>query len=90
MPQVIVNPDEMRRFANALDEWRESLQQKKFNAARAFDDLRNFWKDEKYFEFDKSFTKTVEDLDYALKMAKVYADFLRKKAAKADRYLGRS
>ncbi len=47
MPQVIVNPDEMRRFAVYLDELRESLQHKKFNAAHSFENLRQSWRDAK-------------------------------------------
>jgi len=90
MPQVIVNPDELRRFAVALDELRESLQQKKFNTSHSFEQLRQSWKDAKYNEFEKTFTSTSQELEQFLKMTKSYADFLRKKAAKLDRYLSRS
>ena len=90
MPQVIVNPDELRRFAVALDELRESLQQKKFNTSHSFEQLRQSWKDAKYNEFEKTFTSTSQELEQFLKMTKSYADFLRKKSAKLDRYLSRS
>ena len=90
MPQVIVSPDELRRFAVYLDELRESLQHKKFNATHSFESLRQSWRDAKYSQFEKTFTSTCQDLDQFLKMTKAYADFLRQKAAKADRYLSRS
>ncbi len=87
MPQVIVNPDELRRFANYLDSLIESLQEKKCNTAHSFEQLRQTWKDAKYNQFEKVFAGTCQDLDQFLKMTKTYADFLRRKAAKADRYL---
>ncbi len=90
MPQIIVNPDELRRFAVALDELRESIQHKKFNTTHSFENLRQSWKDAKYNEFEKTFTNTTQELDQFLKMTKTYADFLRKKAAKLDLYLSKS
>ena len=90
MSQVIVNPDELRRFANYLDELRESLQHKKFTATHSFEHLRQSWRDAKYAQFEKTFTNTSQELDQFLKMTKTYADFLRQKAAKGDRYLRRS
>lgn len=90
MPQVIANPDEMRRFAVALDKLSESLQHKKFATSHAFEHLRQSWKDAKYNEFEKTFTTTCQELDQFLKMTKIYADFLRRKAAKLDQFLGKS
>lgn len=89
MPQVIANPDEMRRFAVALDELRESLQHKKFATSHTFENLRQSWRDAKYNEFEKTFTGTCQDLDQFLKMSKTYADFLRQKAARLDAFLRR-
>lgn len=86
---VRANPDEMRRFANALDDLREKLQHKKFATSQAFEHLRQTWKDAKYNQFEKTFLTTCQDLDQFLKMAKIYADFLRQKAAKLDAYLRR-
>lgn len=90
MPQIIVNPDDQRRFANHLDALRESLRERKFNTLHAFEHLRQSWKDEKYNQFEKTLNSTSQDLDHFLKTLEVYANFLRAKAAKADRYLGRS
>ena len=87
MPQVIVSPQELRRFAVALDELCTSLQHKKFNTAHSFEQLRQTWKDAKYDQFEKTFTSTSQELDQFLKMTKAYAEFLRKKAAKLDPYL---
>ena len=89
MSKVIVNPDELRQFANYLDELIESLRGKKSHTSLAFEHLRQNWKDKKYNQFEKSFNTTCKDLDEFLKKTKTYTEFLRMKAAKADRYLGR-
>ena len=90
MPQVIVNPDELRRFSNYLDELSDSIREKKFQTSASFERLRQTWKDAKYNQFEKEYTVTCQDLEQFLKMTKAYAEFLRRKAAKADRFLGRA
>ncbi|WP_295438165.1 WXG100 family type VII secretion target [uncultured Thiodictyon sp.] len=87
MPQVKVNPQDLRRFAVFLDELCASLQHKKRNTAHSFEQLRQTWKDDKCKQFEKTFASTSQDLDQFLKMTKAYAEFLRKKAAKLDTYL---
>ena len=89
MPQVSANPDEMRRFAKALDEIAESVQQKRMNTSRSFENLHHTWRDAKYVQFEKTFSSAVQDLDGFLKSAQKYSEFLRRKAAALDRYMKR-
>ena len=89
MPQIIVDPAEMRRFANAVDRLREKLQAKRANVMRKHESLKETWKDAKYQSFDKVFTNTLEDLDQFIKKTAEYSAYLRKKAAKAEKYLSR-
>lgn len=89
MAQVIVNPEEMRRFARALDKLVEEMRGKKYSTGLTFKNLRDSWKDQKYNEFEKTFNEASKNIDQFLKSADAYAKFLDKKAALADRYLGR-
>ncbi len=89
MSQIIVDPDEQRAFASFLDSLVASLSEKRGNTAHAFERLRQTWKDARYSEFEKNFAAASADLDQFLAAAKAYADFLRRKAQKADDYLRR-
>jgi len=89
MPQVSANPEEMRRFAKALDEIAEVLRQKRMKTSRSFENLHHTWRDAKYAQFEKTFSSTLQDLDGFLKSAQKYSEFLRTKAAKLDRYMKR-
>lgn len=88
MPQINVSSDELRRFANAIDGLRESLQQKRAATNRSYETLRSTWKDAKYQQFDKSFGQTNQELEQFLKLTASYTKYLRTKAAKLDAYLG--
>lgn len=87
MPRVIVNPDELRRFAVYLNDLREQLQHRRFSTEHAFEQLRQNWRDAKYDAFARTFQETCRDLNQFLTALDTYAEFLRRKAALADRYL---
>jgi hypothetical protein len=87
MAQVDATPTKMRQFAVFLDELRSSLEHKKSDIKHSFEYVSQTWHDAKYNQFERSFTETMRDLEQFLKMTHVYADFLRRKAAKLDVYL---
>jgi uncharacterized protein YukE len=87
MPKVIVDPDEVRRFASALSEMAEHLQSKKSHVKGHFDDLKGVWQDEKYTQFSRVFEEAVAHMDRFLRYADLYAQYLKKKAQKADVFL---
>jgi uncharacterized protein YukE len=87
MPQAIVDPDEVRRFAATLQEMSAYLHDRKTHVKSSFSNLRDVWRDQKYTQFDRVFSESVTRLDQFLRYAEMYADYLKKKAQKADRYL---
>ncbi len=89
MAQVHVDPEKMRLFARQLREIGEqcSTRRKIFNQQVA--DIRSFWNDEKYSIYLQKQEKFDSDLQRLEKQASDYCDFLLRKAAAADAYLGR-
>lgn len=87
MSKVIVDPDEVRQFANSLERAAESIRGRKTDANSSYKQLTQVWKDEKYRQFDKVLFDTLIQLDQFMRFAEAYASYLRKKAAKAKAYL---
>ena len=87
MPQAIVDPEEVKRFAAFLEFTAAELAGAKSDAASYFRDLRNAWHDEKYDKFEQSFEETVARINNFVLYARMYADHLNKRARKAEEYL---
>lgn len=90
MSQVIVDPDELRRFAVFLEQSIRNLRDGQRGLQRGHQVLADAWRDSKYNNFAKSFDQTLPALERFCKEAEAYAAFLRRKAQLADRYLGRN
>ena len=86
MPRAIVDPRELRRFAALLLETSGHLKNSKSAVTNLFDDLHSVWKDKKYAQFERVFAETIGRMDLFLKSAEMYAHYLNKKAALAERY----
>ena len=87
MTRVVIDPDEVRNFARELSRAAAVLQDGKSQLVIHFRDLRDVWHDNKYEQFDRVFVETVSRLEQFLHDAEVYADYLERKARKADIYL---
>lgn len=87
MPQAIVDPDEIRRFVAMLQEMAGHLHNRKRHVKSCFSELHDAWRDQKYGQFDRVFSETMTRMDQFLRYAELYADYLKRKAQKADIYL---
>lgn len=87
MSRIIIDPDEVRHFAREFLRSAEVLNEGKSHLASHFRDLRDVWNDHKYEQFERVFLETVSRLEQFLHDAEVYADYLERKANKADIYL---
>lgn len=87
MPKIVINPDEVRNFARELTRAAGVLHDGKSQLVNHFRDLHDVWHDNKYEQFDRVFTETMSRLEQFLHDAEVYADYLQRKAQKADIYL---
>jgi uncharacterized protein YukE len=87
MPQAIVNPDDMVRFASDLGLSAEMIRQHCGATAAEFERLSDLWRDDKYQQFSDRFEEFVGRLRTFCNEADEYAGFLRHKAALAEQYL---
>lgn len=90
MARAIVDPDQLRRFAGQLDQSSKRLREQKTNMKVEFARLHETWRDEKYARFDQLFTESMALLDRYVDQSDRYVDFLKQKAARAQRYLDQS
>ena len=89
MNKAIVDPDELRRFANHLDGLADVLRSEKSQVNGDLNNLEAVWKDAKYRQFQMNYDEISRGMDEFVRSTMAYAGYLRKKAALADRYLGR-
>lgn len=87
MPQAIVDPEEVKRFAAFLQWTAAELADAKSDAASRFRDLRNSWHDEKYDKFEQTFEEALARISNFVLYAQMYAEHLKKRARIADEYL---
>jgi uncharacterized protein YukE len=89
MAQIIVDPADLRRFVAVLEQETRALRERQRNMEASHRDLAQVWRDARYLEFERVYTPTMQVLDRFEKMTDQYGRFLRGKAERAERYLGR-
>lgn len=87
--KVIVNPDDVRRFASLLEERAADLKQLDSAISRALLDLQTTWKDARYEQFERRYEEASLQLQQFLDHAERYATYLRRKIVPIERYLER-
>lgn len=85
--QAIVNPDELRRFAHALQQFNNDLQTSSKSILGASRRLGDTWRDSKYQQFFKEFEQTNHIIDRFLLISKEFLPYLLKEAEIIDEYL---
>ncbi len=89
MADVIVDPSEMREFERSLRELRNEIDARRAQLEQQVHDIRAFWNDEKYKNFVRRKEELMLEIQIFTKMCDRYSDYLRRKAAAVDAYLGR-
>lgn len=87
--KVIVDPEELRRFASVLDREMSVLRERQMLVEATRRDLAEVWRDSRYQSFERAYLPSMQVLERFRKVAEGYAAYLRTKANKADAYLGR-
>jgi uncharacterized protein YukE len=87
MARVIIDSEEVRRFASSLRAKSEELRKRKSSIEGSFRQLNEYWKDARHRRFENNFDYTSKLLDEFLRKADAYIEYLRKKARKVDTYL---
>lgn len=87
MPQIIVDPSEMRKFEAALRELRGEIDARRSRLESEIADVRSFWDDEKYREFQRKSEELMLEVQYFSKLCDQYCEYLTRKASAAEAYL---
>lgn len=87
--KIIMDPKEARRFAAFLDERGRELRELNRRISLHILELgMNGWEDSRYQRFLRQFDEASNFLQIFLEHADKYAEYLRRKAAPIERYLG--
>ena len=76
MPQVIVDPTELRRFAQFLLEIANEIHNKKAVTSHKLDDLKKVWRDARFHEFEPAYANATREIDRFVKAAHAYSRYL--------------
>jgi uncharacterized protein YukE len=87
MPQAIVNPEELERFAQNLKQFNAQMRDSMARLQGQFANLGDTWRDQEHAKFAQEFQQTTRVLHNFMKVADEHIPFLMKKAQKARDYL---
>ena len=87
MAKAIVDPGELRRFAQELKKFSVDLQQQTGVLNGRMATLAQTWRDQEQAKFAEEFEQTMRSLQRFLKASEVSVPFLMRKAERIDDYL---
>lgn len=89
MSQIHVDPEELRRFAAALEQYVENVETETSGISTKFNILGETWKDYKHEQFANDFSELQAQISAFKNKAEEYAPYLYSLAASLDPYTGR-
>jgi uncharacterized protein YukE len=87
MPQAIVDPAELRRFAHNLRQFSNDMQSRISVLQGQMVGLSSTWRDQEHEKFTQEFTETVQVVNRFLESATRHVPFLLRKAERVEEYL---
>jgi WXG100 family type VII secretion target len=87
MPQAIVDPAELRRFANNLKRFIGDLQDGMSTMHGQVSALGDTWRDQEHDKFREEFDQTMQVLARFIRVAEEHVPFLLRKAERIEEYL---
>ena len=87
MPQAIVSPDELERFAKNLKQFNAELGGSMSRLEGQFASLGDTWRDQEQAKFAQEFQQTMHVLRNFIRTADAHIPFLLRKAQRAREYL---
>lgn len=87
MPQAIVDPSELRRFAYQLKQFDADLQQNLGALHGRLLALGDSWRDQEHHKFVEEFEETLRAVTKFHAACETHIPFLLRKAERADEYL---
>lgn len=87
MPQAIVDPEELRRFAQNLKQFNNELQNQLAMLHGQLVGLGSTWRDQEHVKFTEEFEQTMQAIARFVEAADRHIPFLMRKADRAEEYL---
>jgi uncharacterized protein YukE len=87
MSRAIVDPAELRRFAQSLKHFNNEIGHQLAVLQGQFAGLGDTWRDQEHEKFANSFAETVQVLARFMEASKQHIPFLLRKAERIDEYL---
>jgi uncharacterized protein YukE len=87
MPQAIVNPDELRRFAQILRRFNADLRDNMSSLHGQLLGLGETWRDQEHEKFRQEFEETMKVIDRFLEVSEEHVPLLLHKAEHIEDYL---
>lgn len=87
MPQAIVDPAELRRFAAMLKHFNNELQGNVASLHGQLNGLSQSWRDREHEKFVEEFEGAMQVINHFLDASNQYIPFLMRKAERIEEYL---
>ena len=87
MNQAIVDPSELRRFAQTLRRFNEELNDKSAAIAGQLNSLAQTWRDKEHMKFSEEFSGNMKALGRFVESNESYIPYLVRKAQLIEEYL---
>lgn len=87
MPQAIMDPEQVRRFAEELRRFNIELQDKLSSLQARFASLGDTWQDQEHAKFSEEFKQTMKTLRKFVEVSNQHGPYLLRKAQRIEEYL---
>jgi uncharacterized protein YukE len=87
MPQAIVDPEELRRFALSLKKFSSDVQDRIKSLGGQLSSLERTWRDQEQKKFAEEFEREIQSLSRFLELVDRHVPYLARKAEIIEEYL---
>jgi uncharacterized protein YukE len=87
MRQAIIDPEQVRRFAEELQRFNRDMQHRLGLLQARFSALADSWQDQEHAKFSDEFAQTVKALKRFVEMSDQHVPYLMRKVQKIEEYL---
>ena len=87
MSQAIMDPEEVRRFAEELKRFNGDLQDRMTSLLARFAALSDTWQDQEHVKFAEEFKQTMKALKKFIETSNQHTPYLLRKAQRIEEYL---
>ncbi len=87
MSQAIMDPAEVRRFADELKRFNIDLQNRMMSLQARFNALGDTWQDQEHIKFAEEFTQAAKALKKFVEVSNQHTPYLLRKAQRIEEYL---